>query len=142
MQFFRPLDDGSGGSITPANFTSTSSADFKLVDDTTAANRDILVSASGGSGRVNGSNGGGFTSLGVGGGVDIGTGETLRFDFATAIALDGNSGNNDITSATLPHYSVQGFTATIQNGGATSAVRIVSFDADSDLTLAGDADNS
>ncbi|WP_212436259.1 beta strand repeat-containing protein [Bradyrhizobium liaoningense] len=138
VQFFRPLDDGSGGSITPTNFTSTSSADYKLVDDTTATNHDILVSASGGTGRVNGSNGGSVTSLGVGGGVDIGSGETLRFDFATGVTLDGNSGNNHITSASLSHYGVQGFTATIKNGGGTSAVRIVAFDADSDLFLSGD----
>lgn len=141
VQFLRALDDGSGGSITPTTFSDPSSQDYKVANDTTAANKDILISAMDGAAvaRVNGSNSGGVTSFGVGGGADISSGELLRFDFATGVTV-GSGGNNSVTSPTLPHYDVNGFTATIDTkSGGTTTVRLVAYNANSDTNLTNDA---
>lgn len=139
VQFFRSLDDGAGFTITPSSFTNTSSAAFKVAQGTT--DDDILVSAvSSPNNRVNGSNGGGVTSLGAGGGVEVGAGELLRFDFATGVVLDGDSGNNDFNtvSGTLNHYNANGFAMTVDNSGGVSNILVIAYDADNDKTLSGD----
>ncbi|KFC65736.1 putative Calcium binding hemolysin protein [Bosea sp. LC85] len=137
VQFVRALDDGSGNTITPTNFTSTSSQNFKVVEGD--KNDDILISAvASPQSRVNGSNGGGITALGAGGGVDVGTGELLRFDFATGVTV-GSGGSNSITSPTLAHYNVNGFTATVDNSGGTSAILLAAYDANNDTDLTNDS---
>lgn len=140
VQFLRSIDDGAGFTITPTNFTNTSSAAFKVAEG--ANNDDILVSAvSSPNNRVNGSNGAGTTTLGAGGGVEVGAGELLRFDFATGVTLDGNSGGNNFNPAltTLAHYNANGFAMTVDNGGGTSNILVMAYDADDDKTLSGDA---
>ncbi|MBU1788964.1 MAG: type I secretion C-terminal target domain-containing protein, partial [Alphaproteobacteria bacterium] len=135
VQFFRALDDGSGTSISPSNFTDTSARDYKSVDGT--SDKDILISASdGGSvGRVNGSNGSGVTSFGVGNPA-ISSNETLRFDFASSVVLTGSGAGNGFTYGA--HYDVNGFSFTVENGGSTSNVLVVAFDANNDTNLTND----
>lgn len=139
IEFFRALDDGAGFTITPTNFTNTSSAAFKVAQG--SSDDDILVSAvSSPNNRVNGSNGGGVTSLGAGGGVEVGAGELLRFDFATGVVLNGESGNNDFNtvSGSLNHYNANGFAMTVDNAGGSSSIKVIAYDADNDKTLSGD----
>ncbi len=76
--------------------------------------------------------------MGAGGGVDISSGELLRFDFATGVTI-GTGGNNSITSGTLAHYNVNGFTTTVDNSGGTSALLITAYDANSDTNLTNDS---
>ncbi len=133
VQFLRALDDGSGTTITTSNFTDTSAQSFKVAEG--AGNRDILLSARNNSGpaSVNGSNSGGSVSFGVGNPA-IGANELLRFDFADNVAVT-NGNNNSFTYGN--HYSVNGFTFTVEDG--PSSVRVVAIDADNDTTLFGDA---
>ncbi|MGN6536847.1 MAG: beta strand repeat-containing protein, partial [Mesorhizobium sp.] len=60
VQFFRMLDDGATTFITSSNLSETSARNFKMVNDQTSADKDILISASSSSGQttVNGSNSG------------------------------------------------------------------------------------
>ncbi|TCS19698.1 T1SS-143 domain-containing protein/predicted secreted protein (type I secretion substrate), partial [Aminobacter aminovorans] len=137
VKFFKPLDDGSGQTINPSNYTDNSSQNYKVFNG--ANDRDVIISAdSGGSAaRVNGSNNGGlYTDFGVGSGTTITSGEKLRFDFATGAGVSGG-GNNSISPASLNHYLVNGFTFTLQNSG-TSTLLITAIDADNDVTFTDD----
>ena len=139
VQFMRALDDGSGTSITSSNFDSTSSSNFKIAAG--EAGQDILISASGGQGRVNGSNGNSVT-LGNGSGTMIDPGELLRFDFATGVTLNNPNGNNSISSPTIAHYNVQGFSFTVENSGVTSQILLRAFDANNDKNFGNDSQDT
>ncbi|MFZ5673638.1 MAG: beta strand repeat-containing protein, partial [Pseudomonadota bacterium] len=134
VQFFRPLDDGSGNTITSSNFSDPSAKDYKVVQDTTLANQDILISASSGGSTdtVNGSNSGSVTSFGVHN-PRIASGELLRFDFATNVVSDGS------TFSYGPHYDVNGYSFTVQPQSGTANVQIVVYDANNDTNLTNDS---
>ncbi|BBD40933.1 hypothetical protein Amn_pa03870 (plasmid) [Aminobacter sp. Y103A] len=137
VKFFKPLDDGSGQTINPSNYTDNSSQNYKVFNG--ANDRDVIISANdaGSVARVNGSNNGGlYTDFGVGSGTTIASGEKLRFDFATGAGVSGG-GNNSISPASLNHYLVNGFTFTLQNSG-TSTLLITAIDADNDTTFTDD----
>ncbi|WP_432288653.1 tandem-95 repeat protein (plasmid) [Aminobacter sp. BA135] len=137
VKFFKPLDDGSGQTINPSNYTDNSSQNYKVFNG--ANDRDVIISAdnAGSAARVNGSNNGGlYTDFGVGSGTTIASGEKLRFDFATGAGVSGG-GNNSISPASLNHYLVNGFTFTLQNSG-TSTLLITAIDADNDTTFTDD----
>jgi T1SS-143 domain-containing protein len=136
VQFFKALDDGSSNVITPANFTTTSAQSFKVVQGDN--DDDILISAvASPQPRVNGSNSGGVTSLGAGGGVEVGSGELLRFDYVTNAGVSGNS----LSVGSLNHYTANGFFASFDTDGSTSTALITAFDADNDTNFTDDGSN-
>jgi len=128
VQFSRALDDGSGTTITTSNLSSTSKRDYKMVDDTSANDQDILISAShsnGTQGAVNGSNSSSSVAFGVDTPV-VGLGDILRFDFAKNVQMTGSGSNNGYTDGV--HYNTNGFSFTVE-GTAGSNVLVVAYDA-------------
>ncbi|PLP58341.1 hypothetical protein CYK37_15665, partial [Mesorhizobium loti] len=138
IQFSKALDDGSGTTITSTNLSDTSKRDYKMVNDATANDQDILISAShsnGSQGSVNGSNAGSSAAFGVDTPV-VGLGDILRFDFAKTVAMTGSGSNNGYTDGV--HYNTNGFSFTV-DGSAGSGVLVVTYDAN-DNTLNNYAD--
>ncbi|MGB6081774.1 MAG: Ig-like domain-containing protein, partial [Xanthobacteraceae bacterium] len=130
VQFARALDDGSGTTITDSNLSTTSKRDYKMVNDSTSADQDILISAShsnGSQAAVNGSSSSGYVAFGVDQ-PTIGTGDLIRFDFAKTVTVTG-SANNSFTEGA--NYNTNGFTFTVQST-AGSGVRVVTYDATKD----------
>ncbi|MCG7507134.1 beta strand repeat-containing protein, partial [Mesorhizobium retamae] len=128
VQFSRALDDGSGTTITSSNLSDTSKRDYKMVNDTTANDQDILISAShsnGSQAAVNGSSAGSSVAFGVDQPV-VGLGDILRFDFAKSVTMTGSGSNNGYTDGA--HYNTNGFSFTV-DGTAGSGVLVMTYDA-------------
>ncbi|QDB99292.1 tandem-95 repeat protein [Mesorhizobium sp. 8] len=128
VQFFRTLDDGATTFITSSNLSETSARNFKMVNDPTSADKDILISASSSSGQttVNGSNSG-MIAFGAGNPFLTNTGDVLRFDFSHSVAMTGGGSGNGYTDAA--HYNSNGFTFKV-DGSGSSDVSVTVYQAD------------